>query len=264
MERPFCLTVPARITGPFLGQTMQTEDQTNPLQSASPTDTEQAQTLAQTSPESSTEQTAQGTEPPQEDPKPKTDWAQRRIGELTRKMREEQRQREALAAELAQYRQPTEQQQGQQPAAPDIDQLVEQRAAAKIADQNFNQACNRVFQEGVKADPNFEANLRTLQNVGEISRDFLEVVTDMDEGHKVLNHLGANPDEADRILSLPPLKQARELAKLEASLSKAAPPPPVSKAPAPITPVGSRTTPAEPEEFASPAEYIAWRKQNRK
>jgi hypothetical protein len=244
---------------------MQTEDQTNPLQSASPTDNEQAQTLAQTSTESSTEQTTEPTEQPQETPKPKTDWTQRRISELTWKMHEERRQREALAAELAQYRQPTEQQQQQPPGQPqDIDQLVEQRAAAKIADQNFNQACNRVFDAGVKADPNFKANLATLQSVGEITRDFLELVTDMDEGHKVLNHLGANPEEADRILALPPLKQARELAKLEASLGKAAPPPPVSKAPAPITPVGSKAAPVEPESFASTADYIAWHKQNRK
>lgn len=242
---------------------MQTEDQTNPLQSASPTENEQAQTPADTSTESGTEQTAQGTEQPQEAPKPKTDWAQRRIDQLTREKHEERRQREALAAELAQFRQPTEQQQqpGQQQ---DIDQLVEQRAAAKIADQNFNQACNRVFQEGVNADPNFEANLRVLQSVGDISRDFLEVVTDMDEGHKVLNHLGANPDEADRILSLPPLKQARELAKIEASLGKPAAAAPVSKAPAPITPVGSKAAPATPESFATTADYIAWHKQNRK
>jgi hypothetical protein len=243
---------------------MQTEDQTNPLQSASPTETEQAQTPADTSTESGTEQTAQQTEQPQEAPKPKTDWAQRRIDQLTREKHEERRQREALAAELAQFRQPTEQPQGQPPAAPDIDQLVERRAAQKIADQNFNDACNRVFDAGVKADPNFAANVQTLKSVGDISREFLEVITDMDDGYKVLNHLGANPDEADRILSLPPLKQARELAKLEASLGKAAPPPPVSKAPAPIAPVGSRTTPAEPEEFASTEEYVAWHRKNRK
>jgi hypothetical protein len=243
---------------------MQTEDQ-NPLQSGSPTETDQAQTLAQDPSESSTEPSEHANEPPQEQQKPKTDWAQRRIDRLTWEKNEEKRQREALAAELAQYRQPTEQQQQQQHGQPqDIDQLVEQRAAAKIADQNFNQACNRVFDAGVKADPNFKANLATLQSVGEITRDFLELVTDMDEGHKVLNHLGANPDEADRILALPPLKQARELAKLEASLGKAAPPPPVSKAPAPITPVGSKAAPVEPESFASTADYIAWHKQNRK
>lgn len=241
---------------------MQTEDQTNPLQSASPTETEQAHMPADTSTGSGTEQTEQGTETPQEAPKPQPNWAQRRIDQLTREKHEERRQREALQTQLAQYQQPTGQQQPGQPQ--DIDQLVEQRAAAKIADQNFNQACNRVFQAGVKADPNFEANLRTLQSVGDISREFLEVVTDMDEGHKVLNHLGANPDEADRILSLPPLKQARELAKLEASLGKPAAAPPVSNVPAPIAPVGSKATPAAPENFASTDEYVAWHRKNRK
>lgn len=239
---------------------MQTED-TNPLQSASPTDTEQAQTLAPESTESSTEQTAEGTEQPQETPKPKTDWAQRRIDQLTREKYEERRQREAAVAELAQYRQPTEQ---NSPAPQDIDSLVEQRATEKLAAQSFNDACNRVFKAGVDADPNFEANLRTLQSVGEIKREFLEVIADMDDGHKVLNHLGANPDEADVILSLPPLKQARALAKLEASLGKPASAAPVSKAPAPITPVGSKAAPAVPDSFATTADYVAWRTQNRK
>jgi flagellar motor protein MotB len=232
-----------------------TEETSNLLETVPPTE-EQAHTLAPDSTESSTEQTAESTEKPQEAPKPKTDWAQRRIDQLTREKYEERRQSESLAQQLAQYQQPTEQ---QSPSAPDIDKLVEQR----LAEKSFNEACNRVFQEGVKADPKFEQNLRTLQSVGEVSKDFLEVVTDMDEGHKVLNYLGANPDEADAILSLPPLKQARALAKLEASISKPASAPPVSKAPPPISPVGSKAAPVVPDSFATTADYIAWRKQNR-
>jgi flagellar motor protein MotB len=219
---------------------MQTED-TNPLETVTPTDLEQAQLPAEeVSTEPGAEQTAEPDEKLQEAPKPKTDWAQRRIDQLTREKYEERRQREALEARLREQ-QPQEQ---QQPAMPDIDKLVEQRLAQK----QFDEACNRVFQAGVKESPEFEQNLRTLQSVGEIGRDFLEVVTEMDAGHKVLSHLGANPDIAERVLSLPPLKQALELARIEASLNapkSAPPPPPVSRAPDPIKPVGSgRVAPA--------------------
>lgn len=260
MGRPFLFVRTGAYHRALTWLAMTTED-LNQLQSASPTDTEQAQTPAPDSTESGTEQTAQETEPPQEAPKPKTDWAQRRIDQLTREKYEERRQREALATQLAQYQQPADQQQSE---PQDIDKLVEQRASEKLAAKTFNDACNRVFEAGVKENPDFERNLRTLQSVGEIGRDFLELVTEMDDGHRVLSHLGANPEEAEQILSLPPLKQARALAKLEVSLSKATPAPPVSKAPAPISPVGSKAAPVAPESFATTADYIAWRKQNRK
>jgi hypothetical protein len=51
------------------------------------------------------------------------------------------------------------------------------------------------------------------------------------------------PGMAERILGLSPRAQARELAKLEISLSqKAAPVTPVSKAPAPVKPIGAKST----------------------
>lgn len=227
------------------------------LETVPPTD-EQAQPPAEVDSATGTEQTAEGTEKPQEAPKPKTDWAQRRIDQLTREKYEERRQREALSQQLAQYQQPNEQ--SGQPQ--DVQKLVQEQAKVLVAQQRFDDACNTVFQAGVKENPDFERNLRTLQSVGEISRDFLEAVTDMDAGHKVLNHLGANPELAERVLAMPPLKQAMELARIEASMGKSSPPP-VSKVPPPISPVGSKAAPVSPDSFATTADYVAWRKQNR-
>lgn len=237
-----------------------TEETQNLLETATPTD-EQAPTSEIDSTASDTEQTAETTEKPQETPKPKTDWAQRRIDQLTREKYEAKREREALAQELAQYRQPADNQAA--PVQQDVQRMVQEQARALIAAEKFNDACNRVYQEGVKESPEFAENLRTLQSVGDVSREFLEAVTDLDAGHRVLNHLGANPELAERVLSLPPLKQAMELAKLDASLGKPKPPP-VSNFPAPISPVGSKASPVAPDSFATTAEYIAWRKQNRK
>lgn len=141
----------------------------------------------------------------------------------------------------------------------------EVRAAAKqlLQQERFDEACNKTFDAGKKDFPDWESSLRTFGMLGGAPQEFLEAVTAMDSGHKVIHHLGQNPEAAERLLSLPPLRMAMELTRLESSLSKA--PPPVSKAPPPISPVGGRAAPAEPSDFATAEEQIAyWKAQNRK
>ncbi|CAJ0899715.1 hypothetical protein R6138_04365 [Ralstonia thomasii] len=235
---------------------MQTEENAVPQEDVTPTE-EQAQQPAETTSESGTETpTETGEAAPQQ---PKT-WAERRIDKLTWEKNEERRQREALEAQLRQYQQPADQSQPPAEKPLTADQI---RAEAKrlLEQERFDDACNKTFEAGKKEFPDFEKSLRTFGMLGGAPQEFLEVVTEMDAGHKVIHHLGANPEEAERLLSLPPLRMARELARLETSLSKA---PPVSKAPPPISPVGGRAAPPEPSDFASTADYIAWRKANRK
>ncbi len=55
---------------------------------------------------------------------------------------------------------------------------------------------------------------------------------------KILYHLAKNPDEAERIASLPLGQQAREIWKLEQTLASAKPPVKPSAAPEPIKPLG--------------------------
>lgn len=240
---------------------MQTEENALQQEDVTPTE-EQAQQPAEVSSEPGAEQTAQQDEATQQD-KPKNDWVQRRIDQLTREKFEERRQREAMEARLRQYE--TQQssvdqsQNGNQPMT--ADQI---RAEAKrlVQQERFDEACNKTFEAGKKDFPDFEQSLRTFGMLGGAPQEFLEAVTSMDLGHRVIHHLGQNPEAAERLLSLPPLRMAMELTRLETSLSKAAPP--VSKAPPPISPVGGRAAPAEPSEFASTEEYAAWRRANRK
>lgn len=240
---------------------MQTEENALQQEDVTPTE-EQAQQPAEVSSEPGAEQTAQQDEATQQD-KPKNDWVQRRIDQLTREKFEERRQREAMEARLRQYE--TQQssvdqsQSGNQPMT--ADQI---RAEAKrlVQQERFDEACNKTFEAGKKDFPDFEQSLRTFGMLGGAPQEFLEAVTSMDLGHRVIHHLGQNPEAAERLLSLPPLRMAMELTRLETSLSKAAPP--VSKAPPPISPVGGRAAPAEPSEFASTEEYAAWRRANRK
>ena len=62
-----------------------------------------------------------------------------------------------------------------------------------------------------------------------------------DAGPDVLYYLGSNPKEADRIARLAPILQAKEIGKLEASLSSNPPVKRTSTAPAPIAPVTARS-----------------------
>lgn len=242
---------------------MQTEENASTeVENVTPTaSTEQAQQPAsEVSTEPGAGQTAEQVEQQAQQEKPKNDWVQRRIDQLTREKHEEKRQREALEAQLRQYQQPAEtsqQPQQRQMSADDV------RAEAKrlIQEEKFNEACNKVFDAGKTEFPDWDSSLRTFQMLGGASPEFLEAVTAMDAGHKVLHHLGQNPEVAERLLSLPPLRMALELARLETTVGQAKPKP-VSNAPAPINPIGGRSSPVEPEEFASAAEQIAWWKKH--
>jgi hypothetical protein len=243
---------------------MQTDENAVPAEeSVTPNaSTEQAQQPAEVSTEPGAGQAAEQGEqqPQQQQEKPKSDWVQRRIDQLTREKHEERRQREALEAQLRQYQQPAETSQQTPQRQMSADEV---RAEAKrlIQEEKFNEACNRVFDAGKTEFPDWDSSLRTFQMLGGASPEFLEAVTAMDAGHKVLHHLGQNPETAERLLSLPPLRMALELARLESTVGQAKPKP-VSQAPDPITPIGGRSAPVEPPEFATTAEQIAWWKKH--
>jgi hypothetical protein len=63
-----------------------------------------------------------------------------------------------------------------------------------------------------------------------------------DVGPDVLYWLGTNPKEANRISRLGPILQAKEIGKIEASLTSAPPVRKSSTAPAPIAPVTPRAS----------------------
>ena len=205
----------------------------------------------------------------QQEPK-RTPWFQTRIDELTRARHQAQREAETLRQQLAIYQQPgyqpeqapQEQQRTQSPV--DIDSLATQRAQQLLAEQRFAEQCNKVYSDGKAAFPDFDQAVANLQMLG-VNRDFLELATSSDAGAKLLHHLGTDLDETARLLTLPPVQMARELTRLEIKLAQPAPPPPVSKAPAPITPLGSSALNdvGDPSRM-SDAEWYAQRQKTRK
>lgn len=203
--------------------------------------TEQAANVETTSTEATPEQTQEQTPASESLDAPKKEpWFQKRIGELTREKYEARREADEARQEAAQIREHiARQQQGddtQQPIG-NVQAFVQQEAARQVAEQRFNEACNKVYASGKSEFQDFDTSVANLQLVG-MGRDFLELTATSDAGAKLIHYLGTDLDEAARIASLPPLQMARELTKLEIKLSQVKPKP-VSNAPAPISPIGS-------------------------
>lgn len=186
----------------------------------------------------------------------------KRIDELTRNWREEQRRNEQLMRLLEQQRaQPAE------TPKPAVDEkpktladfeydeakfqqyIFEQadRRASEAARRELTAAQEREAAERRKASfrsrsAEFAKTVEDFESVAyatslPISADMAEVIQDSDDGPALLFHLGKNPDVAEKIAQLPPKAAARELGKIEARLAyereKAKEKPAVSKAPPP-------------------------------
>lgn len=196
--------------------------------------------------------------------KPKVDNVQRRIDEITRKRHDEvNRERaraDALERELATLKrgnageQGQQGDQGQQQREPltqaEIDRRIEARAEQVVSKREFDARCGALVDNGTKEfGADFDKAIKTLGSLqaivdekGEFT-DFARAIVDTEVPHKLMKHLGDNPDEAARILLLSPLQQAREIGRLEVRLStQPAAEPNVSKAPPPPSHVGSRNT----------------------
>lgn len=197
-------------------------------------------------------------------------WALKRISELTRQRHEAERKAEASTGEAARYRMLVEQLRAGNtdeatdttPQQPNIDELVEKRAAEKAQHQAIAERGQSVSKVGAEHYPDFQSAVVTLDALG-ISQDSVESILGMDDAHKVIYALGKNPEEASRILSLPPVQQGRELERLALKAAQPAPKA-VSKAPAPITPIDSSSTVESDPSKMPMAEWAKWREKNSK
>ncbi|MBB3521054.1 hypothetical protein [Rhizobium sp. BK456] len=199
-----------------------------------------------------------------ETPKPQQkkplSWEMKRIHEETNKRREAEQRARELEAELARARggaAPTETPADGTP--PSIEEIRRQEREAIRREETVNAeiarrnaACNATFEKGVADIPDFDdARVSLVSAFGhEINTkpEFLDAITELDNGHQVFAELGRNPAEAERILSLSPVKMALEIARMGDKLAKPATPAPkpISKVPPPVTPVGgsAKTTTA--------------------
>jgi len=75
-----------------------------------------------------------------------------------------------------------------------------------------------------------------------ITQVMAQTIQASDVGPDVAYYLGTNPKEAERISKLPAILQAKEIGKIEVKVTSSPPIKKSSAAPAPITPVASRTS----------------------
>lgn len=207
---------------------------------------------------------AEAEAPAPEDSAKKLREYQARIDALTREKWEARRDAEARAQRLAELERPAPQPGQEQ----DPVEVAKHQLRMEEGKRQFDAACNRVFAAGKTEFPDFEQAVTALAAVGAGQRfDFLAAVTQLPEGHKVYRQLASNLDEAARVLALPPMQMAVELARMEARLAAngshepAAPKslaPPVSQAPAPIKPIGggSRAVLSAADPKVSMADFI--------
>ncbi|MEO7938049.1 MAG: hypothetical protein ABIR55_05465 [Burkholderiaceae bacterium] len=142
-----------------------------------------------------------------------------------------------------------------------------QEADARQQDSRFDLYRERV-QQSADAMPDYE----TVVGESEVpaAPHVLDSILDSDVGPQLAYHLAKNPDVAERLNAMTPMQAAREIGRLEASVTaapaSAAPIPPpkrTTQAPAPITPVrgqGGQFT--KPEGAMSDSEWYAANRPN--
>jgi hypothetical protein len=111
----------------------------------------------------------------------------------------------------------------------------------------------------------FDEVLQDAQDIP-ITQTMAQAIKSSEIGADLAYFLGKDPDYAIRISKMDPISAARELGRIESYIEydkankKPAAKPAVSKAPSPIKPVKSSTTPGSKSlEDMTPAEYMAYR-----
>ena len=193
-----------------------------------------------------------------------------RIGYLTKQRYAEKARADALEQRLRDIEQQQNGGQPQQLTQQQFEQMVETRAAQKLAQEQQSARFNEWDEDGRKQFGrqqfidacNTVAALAASDDQRSILRD---VAIDTEGGARAIMELAENAEEAERILALPPHRMALAIAKLGAD-AKPTPTlaPRVSNAPAPIRPpsVGRARGAADPES-GNMDNYMQWSsKQN--
>ncbi len=196
--------------------------------------------------------------------KPKrTPWYQERIDTTTRQKNELKAELEAARAEIAALK-PKEE--GEQPAfdPKQFEQVIEQRAEAKVAQREFQKRSKGFIDAGNKefgpAEFMERCNEVAALGAGD-SVEFMQLVTDPDiipDGHKVIAALAEQPEEAQRILSLDPVPMSAALARF--ALTAKVPDKKLSNAPAPIKPLGGTAKASAPSDNEPIQDWMAKRR----
>jgi hypothetical protein len=182
---------------------------------------------------------------------PAVDWRERRIAQLTAQLHAEKNKNASAGAKQEDPAAGTTVQRAGESVA-DFEARVASEVEARTQLNEFNRACNEAADVGRKTfgEAQFNGRIAELtklvngQDVNEVQRynTFISAALETGEAPKIIHALGGDLNEASRIMALPPVKMGIELAKLAAKIETpvAEGGDAVTRAPKPITPIGSR------------------------
>lgn len=225
--------------------------------------TEPSVTEPATSPATETTAPAPGTEqsPPtqgQKTDEPKTpDPRDRAIRQLAFEQRETRRRLREAEERLA-LAHPVDPNAPPSPA--DLDRQVEERAAALVQQREQSAKTEAWVAAGNAEYPDFTLRCNELADMGGNTPAFVTAIGKLPGGHKVIAELAADPAEAVRILQLPPIEMAVELAGISHRIATAPPPPPkaTTNAPPPIKPITAVSRAEVNPDNMTSEQYQAW------
>jgi hypothetical protein len=208
-------------------------------------------------------------QPQQQEPvaAPRSDWRDRRIGELTQRSKELRDENARLRAQIGSDPAAARGPDGrfQQPAGYNgppsqeaIDAEINNRAMNIAANQDFNRRCNEVAEVGRRNYADFDSKVQSLVGLVDANdpqsvftyNEFLQAAIETGEASRLIHILGGDLDEASRILSMTPRRMTVELTRMAAK-----PVQELSRTPRPINPaptngMGQRTS-ASPDDPGS-------------
>jgi hypothetical protein len=229
---------------------------------------------AQAAPVAAPTEAQDGADPGTDTPKPaegdEPEWFKKRLKDISRQRRNEERRADRLAAELEQLRKqlPTSapqpkaaelkpeqftdyaaftRAQAEQAARETVRAEIEAatRASAEQAEAQAGMRLKETFIEKAQAQAeeagiDFEAVMETLSMQPVLSQTVVEHLASSESPAKMAEYLALNPGELQRVSMMGPALARKELAKLESGLKPATAKPPVTQAPPPVPTVGGR------------------------
>lgn len=208
-------------------------------------------------------------------------WFQKRINQLTRQKGDLERERLQLQAELEAAKKTAPKDEGGEPTRepsqsvttgpqPTIQELVQMEAQRLREAEKFRDSVNTVMKDGHAKYDDFDTRCNFLADLGATENPaFMATIVDLEGGHDIIAKLSEEPEEAQRIFALPPVKLAAELGRMSAKLTTPAAAPkketkPISSAPPPIKTIdGSAKPTTAPSSDDNDADWFAKRMRQR-
>jgi len=139
------------------------------------------------------------------------------------------------------------------------EKLAEAQSQAQVVQEKLMEQYRAKLDAATERIPDLVTTLRNIDHI-QFSQDATELIIESDKAAELSYFLGQNANEAARIASLPPGRQAYEIARLEQRLTL--PSRKTSNAPPPVPTIATATAAAPPDLQAMSAEdYVAMRKK---